>query len=185
MYLVGGRKPECPRENVCMHEEPMLLFSERMFHFHLNNKQALDQKDRGQGCSFTKDFASMQGGWEGGWRRGLLIFLTTCFTGCIVKTHDRQGGGFPNLNGQYSWMAGEGGIGAWLLNDERKWARYRPAGPITYRGVPPWGRGHAGEGRRQKRKCASADLSLSFGHGRFQERGAARETHTHRDRLAL
>lgn len=41
---------------------------------------------------------------------------------------------------------------------------------MARRGVARWGRVHSERGRPQKRKCASADLSLSFGHGRFQEK---------------
>lgn len=43
--------------------------------------------------------------------------------------------------------------------------------------------GDIDEGRCQKRKCVSADLSLSFGHGRFLGERGSQEAH--RNRLAL
>lgn len=67
-------------------------------------------------------------------------------------------------------------IGAWVLKMKK------PGGFAGARSnhISRCGSEWAWLGQRrwcQKRKCVSADLSLSFGHGRFQERGSYRRSH--------
>lgn len=115
-------------------------------------------------------------------KRVVISFFSRPDTGCVVKGQDHAGGilfFFFNYYSPPQWAVLKmAWLCHWWRTDNRcgNEARLQVGGPIKYRGVAPNRRGHR-RGRCQKRKCVSADLSLSFGHGRLLgERGQPRSS---------
>lgn len=80
-----------------------------LFHFHLNNKQAVEQKGLGQGCSFSEDFPSIQGGGEVGVGGSYSFFSRPALPAASWKDRPELGRRLFHINGQYLWTAREGG----------------------------------------------------------------------------